>query len=426
MSVINRMLHDLDARGVRHPASTAGRMSAAAPQAALPRAHRLPDDHAWSTWRRTTLWTAVLALAVGTWVLGPPWIESMTHRPADAFAAGTGAAPAAAEDAGKAERARSTPNLQDVPVVAQAGGDATARPAAADATTSQTLNMDPAMRHLPSHRSAVQAPDQGQRQLADSRGPAAAVARTTAAPVYVAPGLPPMPGRTPPAARADGGMLAANAKSDLFTLVSPPAAGRPQPTAPAAVLPPVKPAGSGQRAMAALQQAQDLVDEGHAADALEAARAAVRLDPSHAEARRLAIQLALETGELSVAMTLIDDGLRRNPQDTDLGVLRARQLLAQGRPDEALAALQSLPRLSPEAHGLKAGLLANGGNYPQAIAAYEQALRLRPTNATWWLGLGVALDNQGRALQARQAYARARALGSLRPDVAAWVDQKLQ
>jgi MSHA biogenesis protein MshN len=70
-------------------------------------------------------------------------------------------------------------------------------------------------------------------------------------------------------------------------------------------------------------------------------------------------------------------------------------------------------------------LLARSGLNEQAVTAYEQALRTRPDNPTWWLGLGVALDAQGNKATAIEAYTRARTLGTLRPDLQAWLSQKL-
>lgn len=406
MSVINRMLRDLDARGAR-PATgrSPGTAHAADVQAPLHPVARLPDDHAWSAWRRTTLWSAIGALAVGTWLLGPPWVESATRPVTGPAAAAALSAPA---DTARPQAAAPQP--------VQAATVAQASIAAAPAASA----MDWGMRHLPSHRSAV-APAAPVQAAQAARLPA----RQS---VYVAAGLPPLPGQpaaqaADPRATADK-LFAAAGNKDLFTLVSPPAAGHP-PTTVAAAVRPAAPAPA-QRAAAALEQAQTLVDEGRAADALEAARSAVRQDPANLEARKLAIRLALEVGEAQAATTLIDEGLARKPADAELALLRARQLMAQGRNDEALAALQAMGPLHAEANGLRAGLLANGGDYAQAARAYEQALRLRPTNATWWLGLGVALDNQGQPRQARQAYARARALGTLRADLSAWLDQKLQ
>lgn len=108
---------------------------------------------------------------------------------------------------------------------------------------------------------------------------------------------------------------------------------------------------------------------------------------------------------------------------------QARDLAASGRDHDALQALQlraALPLPSEaEALGLQAGLLTRLGRHAEAVTAYEQALRRQPAQATWWMGLGLALTHTGQPQQAREAYAQARSLGTLTPDLQAWLDQQL-
>lgn len=179
------------------------------------------------------------------------------------------------------------------------------------------------------------------------------------------------------------------------------------------------------RAANTYQKAQDLVDEGREDQALSAALEALRLDPHLAAARHLAVTLYLEGAQPQLAAALIDEGLQQDPQDGQLIYLRARYQLACGQNEQALQTLQKHERLTSEGWGLKAALLARGGLNVQAVTAYEQALRARPDNATWWMGLGVALEAQGQNVTAREAYDHARTLGTLRPDLQSWLNQKL-
>lgn len=196
-----------------------------------------------------------------------------------------------------------------------------------------------------------------------------------------------------------------------YTMIDPPAAGFA--SSPVA------------RAAAAYRRALDLSDEGRETAALDTALEALRIDPQHGAARRLAVTLALNLNRIEQANAWIDEGLKADPNDAEMQYLRARALVVSGLNEQALVALQGQSRPTPDALGLKAGLLAREGQYPQAARAYEQALRDQPTNATWWLGLGVAFDAQGQATPARNAFTRARALGTLRNDLQAWVEQKL-
>lgn len=204
---------------------------------------------------------------------------------------------------------------------------------------------------------------------------------------------------------------AARMPSTNAMVIDPPAAGRSQTTS--------------QQAVAAYRHAMDLAEQGRDALALDAAVQSLKLDAQHLPARRLAVSLALAQNKLDVASSLIEEGLKLDPQDSELLVLHARRLAVAGANEQALTALQAIDRPSAEAQGLRAGLLAKTGHYAQAAQAYESALKVQPDNSTWWLGLGVALNAQGQQAMAREAFIRARKLGQLSPDVQAWLDQQI-
>lgn len=203
----------------------------------------------------------------------------------------------------------------------------------------------------------------------------------------------------------------ASASSAAPLMIDPPAAGRAQ--------------TSAMQAVESYRHALDLLDQGRDGQALEALQSTLRLDPTHTQARRLAVTLALDSKQAELASRLVDEGLKVDPRDPDLQFLQARHLMSAGAADQALKVLQGMERPTGEALGLKAGLLARSGQYAPAAQAYEQALRTRPDNATWWLGLGVAWQAQGQGAQARQAFYRAYRLGQLSPDVQAWLEQQL-
>lgn len=202
-----------------------------------------------------------------------------------------------------------------------------------------------------------------------------------------------------------------DAKLTNLDNLSPPAAGRVQTTA--------------NQSVEAYRRALDLIEQGRDAVALDAALLAVKLDAQHLPARRLAVALALDQKQVDQASVLIDEGLQQDPHDSELLILHARRLAVAGANDQALVVLQGLERPNGEALGLKAGLLARTGRYASAATAYEQALKTKPNNATWWLGLGVAWNAQGQSAMAKEAFIRARKLGQLSPDVQAWLDQQL-
>ncbi|MBX9715488.1 MAG: tetratricopeptide repeat protein [Burkholderiaceae bacterium] len=186
----------------------------------------------------------------------------------------------------------------------------------------------------------------------------------------------------------------------------------------------IAPSGT-QRAAIAYQQAIDQAAGGHSNAAIGLALDALKSDPDHLAARELAAVLMIESKRLADAASLMRDGLERQPQQPHLIVLLARIEAESGSAQAALDRLSAAPALDVGGHGLRAALLARAERYAEAAAAYEAALRLQPDNAAWWFGLGVSLDSSGQAPLARQALQRARALGSLRGDALAYVEQKL-
>ena len=407
MSVINRMLHDLDARGAAQPLTASAMPADATPSAAQPdtmarpaaRHFDIPDlpyqVHARQR-RRPLSWrikaTAMLAMLACAYAATPRhaidngWQHM--NRQLSAFWH-----PVPAEQ----------PAARPVVVASAKPSVAATTPTAAEPMrtglamdwTLSALVAPARVRHVPKtpvaeHAEAAAQPAQMAAEHAEPR-----VAAQTAA-------------RTEPTA-APAAQTAGNERR--FTMIDPPAAGAA--TSPVA------------RAAQAYHRALDLSDEGRDTAALDAALDALRIDPQHGAARRLAASLALNLNRVDQAGALIEEGLKANPNDAELQYQRARALVVSGLNEQALAELQGQARPTADALGLKAGLLAHEGQYPQAARAYELALREQPSNATWWLGLGVACDAQGQSSAARNALNRARALGTLRPDLQNWVEQKL-
>lgn len=104
----------------------------------------------------------------------------------------------------------------------------------------------------------------------------------------------------------------------------------------------------------------------------------------------------------------------------------ARMELAEGRVSQALELLTRLePVLSDVADvwALRGNAAQRLGRHPESAAAYLMALKLRPNQARWMLGAAVSLAAQGQTAEAAELAEKARADGVLSPEVATYLRQ---
>ena len=189
------------------------------------------------------------------------------------------------------------------------------------------------------------------------------------------------------------------------SLSEPPMKERPMTSAStvAATTTAVPPGSSRQSpALDALAQAQSLWNSGSHAAAIELAR----------EALAAAERAGTSTGNTSVLATLARE--------------LARMELAEGRISQAL---EMLTRLQPALAGvadvwaLRGNAAQRLGRHPESAAAYLMALKLRPNEARWMLGAAVSLAAQGQTAEAAELAEKARSGGVLSPEVATYLRQ---
>ena len=189
------------------------------------------------------------------------------------------------------------------------------------------------------------------------------------------------------------------------SLSEPPMKERPMTSAStvAATTTAVPPGPSRQSpALDALAQAQSLWNSGSHAAAIELAR----------EALAAAERAGTSTGNTSVLATLARE--------------LARMELAEGRISQAL---EMLTRLQPALAGvadvwaLRGNAAQRLGRHPESAAAYLMALKLRPNEARWMLGAAVSLAAQGQTAEAAELAEKARSGGVLSPEVATYLRQ---
>lgn len=177
-----------------------------------------------------------------------------------------------------------------------------------------------------------------------------------------------------------------------------------------------------QAAMEALQ----LWRRGETRAAEQHLRAYLAAGPRAPASRALLAQWWLQAGRISEAEILLAEVDAAAP--AELRKLKARLWQGQGRVAEALALLAgNVPALAedPDYHALLAALRTRQGDFAEAARGYAALVGLRPEQADWWVGLGIALEGDGQTVPARRAYERAWELGGLHPQLKPHVEARL-
>lgn len=137
-------------------------------------------------------------------------------------------------------------------------------------------------------------------------------------------------------------------------------------------------------------------------------QAGVVTQPRALPARLALAELWLQQQRWLPLAHLLDTSLRQHPDSIPLQTLKARYVLATQGAAPALAVLKRLPentvQQQPDALALQAALQYQSGAYRPAAASYQHLLQANPNQATYWLGLAMALEQLTERPAARIAY----------------------
>jgi adenylate cyclase len=136
-----------------------------------------------------------------------------------------------------------------------------------------------------------------------------------------------------------------------------------------------------------LPRDRDMIGEPQHDAALAAAQRALKLDPECAQAMAALSLLKPAFGEHAEKLRLVNEALKRTPNDSSLHVARAAWLYSVGRMRDAMTALDVASRLDPlgpAVEGLRASLLAAHGDLDTAIEIMQAAWARWPDSAFIW------------------------------------------
>lgn len=185
---------------------------------------------------------------------------------------------------------------------------------------------------------------------------------------------------------------------------------------------------SKQLAQKRFTLASEAERDGKLKDAISYYEQTLGFDPSMHEARKQLAALHYGQGQLAKASEVLQQGMLLFPQQLDFALLLARVQQASGQADLALVTLANIPdthSLARQKWMAQSDLAQKLGQFSLSEQAYRQLLQQEPQQAKWWMGLAYALDSQQQFPQARQAYRTALGHRGLSAQASAFIEQRL-
>lgn len=159
-----------------------------------------------------------------------------------------------------------------------------------------------------------------------------------------------------------------------------------------------------------------LLNHGRVSEAEEQLLAALQVDPRHSAARQAYVSLLLEQQRVSTARRVLQEALVLEPAQPTFALGLARIHAAERDYAAALAVLDRAAPAGHGAADFQAfrgAMLQRLGRHDEALVAYQNAVRDGTPPATAWIGYAISLEAVGKRSEAAQAYRRALTVGPL-------------
>lgn len=192
----------------------------------------------------------------------------------------------------------------------------------------------------------------------------------------------------------------------------------------------VKPSKGGKQQLSNLRaEAHIASNQGDDRKVIESLQHILVISPSDQRTRKQLAALLFSKAKLDEAAAVLETGISIAPAESSLRLMLARTYFKAGDKARAFNVLSEHPYkqlATDELLSFRAGLAEKLGNYPDAEIDYQLLVKRNPSEAKWWLGLGVAQDKQKLAAQAINSYQQAKALNQLPQQVDSFVSKRIQ
>jgi MSHA biogenesis protein MshN len=157
-------------------------------------------------------------------------------------------------------------------------------------------------------------------------------------------------------------------------------------------------------------------------------RQLLETEPDNIKARKKLAALLFAQGDYMQSKQLLVRGIELHPAKGDLRLMLARLYMIQKAPSQAmhiLAEFQPSRDNQTEYLAYRAALAQQLKQTTLARSDYQTLTNIESDNAKWWLGLAIAEDQLGEMNMALQAYNRASSLGQLDGSVNEFIQQRI-
>jgi len=152
------------------------------------------------------------------------------------------------------------------------------------------------------------------------------------------------------------------------------------------------------------------------------------IEPSNIKARKKLASLLFAQDNHMQSKQLLLQGIQLHPVRSDLRLMLARLHMAQKESAQAINVLiEFQPNTADQVEYLayRASLAQQLKYTGLAISDYQMLTNIEPNNARWWLGLAIIKDQSGESAVALQAYNKADNLSQLDNSVNNFIQQRI-
>lgn len=170
------------------------------------------------------------------------------------------------------------------------------------------------------------------------------------------------------------------------------------------------------------------LSHGQAGEAINLLEALLQVEPNNLNARKQLASLYFGENQIDRAITMLQRAMEADPDDKELDLLLARIYQSLSQPQKALDVLKGAkvnPNTPSKFFELRAALAQQTGNDQLALDDYQHLVLQNASDARWWLGQGIAADKLGQNAIATVSYQEVIHLSQLSQEVEEFVSQRL-